>query len=63
MTAPTPDAPAAGAPPPMTPERWRMVDAILQAALACEPARRDAVVAAADHVVSSFSELTRLVLA
>ena len=31
----------------MTPERWRAVDAILQAALACEPARRAAVVAAA----------------
>ena len=31
----------------MTPERWRAVDAILQAALACEPERRDAVVAAA----------------
>jgi len=31
----------------MTPERWRAVDAILQAALACEPVRRDAVVAAA----------------
>ena len=41
--------PARGAPtgasPPMTPERWRMVDAILQAALACEPGRRDALVA------------------
>ena len=32
---------------PMTPERWRAVDAILQAALACEAVRRDAVVAAA----------------
>ncbi|HET7187111.1 MAG TPA: protein kinase [Gemmatimonadaceae bacterium] len=31
----------------ITPERWRAVDAILQAALACEPARREAVVAAA----------------
>ncbi|MDB4877055.1 MAG: protein kinase [Gemmatimonadetes bacterium] len=31
----------------MTPERWRAVDAILQAALACEPDRRNAVVAAA----------------
>ena len=31
---------------PMTPERWRAVDAILQAALACEPVRRDALVAA-----------------
>jgi len=31
----------------MTPERWRAVDAILQAALACEPDRRDAIIAAA----------------
>jgi serine/threonine-protein kinase len=31
----------------MTPERWRAVDAVVQAALACEPARRDAVVAEA----------------
>jgi serine/threonine-protein kinase len=31
----------------MTPERWRAVDAILQAVLACEPGRREAVVAAA----------------
>ena len=31
----------------MSPERWRAVDAILQAVLACEPERRDAVVAAA----------------
>jgi serine/threonine-protein kinase len=31
----------------MTPERWREVDAILQAALACEPARRDVFVAEA----------------
>lgn len=46
MTAPT-HASAAGAAPPMTPERWQVVDAILQAALACEPERRDAVVAAA----------------
>ena len=42
MTTPPPLHPA-----PMTPERWRAVDAILQAALACEPVRRDAVVAAA----------------
>jgi WD40-like Beta Propeller Repeat len=45
MTTPSHGAPAAGASPPMTPERWRAVDAILQAALACEPARQDAVVA------------------
>jgi tRNA A-37 threonylcarbamoyl transferase component Bud32 len=31
----------------MTPERWRAVDAVLQVALACEPARRDAAVAEA----------------
>jgi len=36
-----------GASPPMTPDRWRAVDAILQAALACEPERRAAVVAVA----------------
>jgi tRNA A-37 threonylcarbamoyl transferase component Bud32 len=47
MTTPVQGAPAAGPSPPMTPERWRAVDAILQAALACEPDRRDAVVAAA----------------
>ena len=41
---PVPGARDAAA-PPMTPERWRAVDAILQAALACEPARRDALVA------------------
>jgi tRNA A-37 threonylcarbamoyl transferase component Bud32 len=29
---------------PMTPERWRVVDAILRASLSCEPARRDAFV-------------------
>ncbi|HEU4723065.1 MAG TPA: protein kinase [Gemmatimonadaceae bacterium] len=42
MTAPERVADAA---PPMTPERWRAVDAILQAALEREPARRDAFVA------------------
>ncbi|MFL5581979.1 MAG: protein kinase domain-containing protein [Gemmatimonadaceae bacterium] len=47
MTTPTHAVPAAGAAPPMTPERWRAVDAILQLALACEPERRDAVVAEA----------------
>ncbi len=31
----------------MSPERWRTVDAVVQAALACEPERRAAVVAAA----------------
>jgi serine/threonine-protein kinase len=38
---------APGASPPMTPERWRAVDAVLQAALACEPDRREAFVAEA----------------
>ena len=32
---------------PMTPERWRVVDAILRASLSCEPAQRDAFVAEA----------------
>ncbi|MGZ8458044.1 MAG: serine/threonine-protein kinase, partial [Gemmatirosa sp.] len=47
-------APAAGTPPPMTPERWRAVDAILQDALACQPGERDDVVARAcgdDHAL------------
>jgi tRNA A-37 threonylcarbamoyl transferase component Bud32 len=35
---------AAGAAPPMTPERWRAVDAVLRGALACEPDRRHAFV-------------------
>src|SRR5687768_11481959 len=35
----------AGASPAMTPERWRAVDAILKAALAWEPAERDAFIA------------------
>ena len=47
MTTPTDRARDNGGATPMTPDRWRAVDAILQAALACEPARRDAVVAAA----------------
>jgi len=46
-TTPTHGAPAPSASPPMTPDRWRAVDAILQAALACEPERRGAIVAAA----------------
>jgi serine/threonine-protein kinase len=46
MTTSTPGEPAAAA-PPMTPDRWHAVDAIIQAALACAPDRRDAVVAAA----------------
>jgi eukaryotic-like serine/threonine-protein kinase len=47
MTTPAHVEPVAGASPPMTPDRWRAVDAILQAALACAAERRDAVVAAA----------------
>ncbi|MEO8563088.1 MAG: protein kinase [bacterium] len=31
--------------PPMTPERWRAVDAILQAALVCDPEGRDVMIA------------------
>jgi len=34
-------------PVPMTPEQWRVVDAILRASLSCEPAQRDAFVAQA----------------
>lgn len=33
-----------GAPTPMTPERWRVLDVILQSALACDPDRRDAFI-------------------
>ena len=40
-----PEAKMAGSVLPMTPERWRRVVDVLGAALACEPARRDAVVA------------------
>jgi len=47
MTTPGHGAAAPGCSPSMSPERWRAVDAILQAALACEPERRPAVVAAA----------------
>ena len=35
----------AGASPAMTPERWRVIDAILKAALAWEPGERDAFIA------------------
>ncbi|MEO8623836.1 MAG: protein kinase [bacterium] len=45
MTTPTHVDPVVGASPHMTPERWRAVDAILQAALACEPERRVAFIA------------------
>jgi tRNA A-37 threonylcarbamoyl transferase component Bud32 len=47
MTAPNHGTAPGSASPAMTPDRWRAVDAILQAALACEPERRAAVVAAA----------------
>ncbi len=51
-------------PPPMTPERWRAVDAILQAALACEPERRAAVVAdACDGDPALRIEVTSLLAA
>ena len=45
MTPPIREPDAAGTPRPMTPERWRAVDAILKAALALEPAQRAAFVA------------------
>jgi tRNA A-37 threonylcarbamoyl transferase component Bud32 len=45
MTTPVHGAPAAGSSPLMTPGRWAAIDAILQVALACDPARRDAVIA------------------
>jgi len=45
MTTPAEQPGEGGESPPMTPERWRAVDAILKAALSCEPARRDAVIA------------------
>lgn len=64
MTTPTHVTPVAGAPPPMTPERWRAVDAILQAALAYEPERRDAVVAdACDGDEALRSEVASLLSA
>src|SRR6478752_3859792 len=45
MTMPADQPGARDAPRSMTPERWRVVDTILKAALACEPARREAFVA------------------
>ena len=47
MKAPEPTraTEASGSKPPMTPERWRAVDAILRGALDCEPDRRDAFIA------------------
>jgi tRNA A-37 threonylcarbamoyl transferase component Bud32 len=47
MTTPANEPGVCGAPPPMTPERWRAVESILNAALACEPAKRDAFVTGA----------------
>ncbi|MEP7000970.1 MAG: serine/threonine-protein kinase, partial [bacterium] len=47
MTTPTHVDPVVGASPQMTPERWAAVDAILQAALACEPERRVAFISEA----------------
>jgi len=47
VTTSASDVGGAGAPPPMTPERWRLVEDVLNAALSCEPEQRDAVVAAA----------------
>src|SRR6476469_7008964 len=44
MTTPTHVEPVVDA-PPMTPERWRAVDAIVQIALACAPEHRDSIVA------------------
>jgi serine/threonine protein kinase len=47
MTTPSPNSGADRPSSPMTPERWRVVDAILRASLSCEPAQRDAFVASA----------------
>src|SRR5206468_8188940 len=40
MQPAAPNEGSAGASPPMTPERWRLVDEILRGALECEPDRR-----------------------
>jgi serine/threonine-protein kinase len=45
MTTPAQGMAAEGALIPITPERWRAVDAVLKAALACEPTQRDLFVA------------------
>jgi len=47
MTTPPLNAGADRASAPMTPERWRVIDAILRASLSCELAQRDAFVAEA----------------
>jgi hypothetical protein len=44
---PSPNPGVERPPSPMTPERWRVIDAILRASLSCEPAQRDAFVAEA----------------
>ena len=44
MPEPVPKEQQSGAWPPMTPERWRVVDVILQSALMCEPDRREGFV-------------------
>ena len=44
MTTPTPVDPVTPAAVPMTPERWRAVDAIVQLVLACAPADRESIV-------------------
>src|SRR5690349_23605748 len=41
---------------PMTPEKWRVIDAILRAALSCEPAQRDIFVA---HACGDDEEIRR----
>jgi serine/threonine-protein kinase len=45
MTTPTEKAPDRGAASPMTPDRWREVESVLRAALACDAGQRAAVVA------------------
>ena len=47
MTTPAEGRKVTGAASPMTPERWRAVDTVIQGALACDPERRDDFVAEA----------------
>ena len=44
MTTPTPVDPVAGVSPPMTPDRWRAVDAIVQIVLSCAPEDRESII-------------------
>ena len=44
MTTPTHVEPVAGASPPMTPDRWRAVDALVQIALTCAAEDRESIV-------------------